>query len=85
MMNIHDWLEDRIAERSVNVVASVGPSGTFEHCEEFVGEALAIKVAALTEGYSEDELLDACDGDVTQFVMVQQNRFIHLEAVRNRL
>ncbi len=77
MMNIHDWLKDRITERSVNVVASIGSSGVFEKSEQFVGEALAIKVAALADGFSEKELLDACDGDVTQFVMAEQNRLMH--------
>lgn len=77
MVHIDDWLNDRITERKSYVVASVGSSGTFEEPQQFVGEALAIKVAALAEGFSEKELLEACDGDVSEFVMIRLNRFMH--------
>lgn len=77
MMIIHDWLNDKIAERRPNVVACLDTSKEFEDPAEFVGEALALKVAALAEGYSEKELLDACGGDVARFVMSRQNHSIH--------
>ncbi|TNM62066.1 hypothetical protein [Aliirhizobium smilacinae] len=80
MMNIHDWLDAKISERRPKVVAMPGSSGDFEHSEQFVGEALALKLAALADGFSENELIDACDGDVVEFVMCRQNHLIHLEA-----
>jgi hypothetical protein len=76
MVDIHEWLDDKIRERCPNALAVLDADTCFEDPAQFVGEALAIKVAALAQGYTEKDLIDACDGDIARFVM---RRLAHLD------
>ncbi len=69
MMDIHIWLDKKIAERHIKVIPGICCDVSDQDAAQFVGEALALKVAAISEGYSETDLIEACGGDVARFTM----------------
>lgn len=76
MVIIGEWRDARAAKRGVNRIAGLDSSVAFDDPSEFIGEALALKVAALAEGYSEKEPLDACGGDIARYILDRRSDLI---------
>lgn len=62
MMIIHDWLEDRVAERRFNILPS-------DDALEFAMLAGVLRAEAQSAGYSPETLEAACGGDLCNYLM----------------
>jgi len=66
MVNIRDWLDDRVQE-------IVDLSGHHAEKSDFRDQAKALVEAGVSEGLSIAEIKDACGGDVERFLLDHQN------------
>ncbi len=72
MLTIDDWIEGRLEERRFAGL----PAGE-EH--DFAMLAGVIRAEAEAAGYDLDLLVQACDGDVTAYLMSRQLRSVAAE------
>lgn len=68
MDDIEDWLDEKMDE-------IVHTPGFFEDASYFNSEAESLKAAAKSDGISEQDLIDACGGDIAAFIMNRQNAY----------
>jgi hypothetical protein len=72
MQNIGDWLDDRMQE-------IFDAPGFHEKKSDFQPQAKSLWLQAEAAGYSVTELKEACDGDLEQFLLEQQNAMTDVE------
>jgi hypothetical protein len=68
MDDIEDWLEEKMDE-------IVHTPGFYEDSSYFRKEADGLRAAAQSEGISEQDLIDACGGDIAAYIMNRQNAY----------